>query len=90
MSLINSRIFDIIRKEKITKKWTNSEILSKTADKWPPVAGEKPKDVDPIHGLTYMSGMTKREQESLCTRNTQTSWCYWSNHKGRKCVEIYA
>ena len=50
--------FETIRKEDATVQWSNSDILAKTAEKWPPKSGEKPVDVDPIHGFTY-SGLTK-------------------------------
>jgi len=59
--------FDTIRKEGPTVQWSNSDMLAKTAEKWPP--SEKPVDVDPIHGLTYLSGMTK-EGWSRCAQET--------------------
>ena len=61
--------FDTIRKEDAAVQWSNSDILAKTAEKWPPKSGEKPVDVDPIHGLTYLSGMTK-ETWSRCAQET--------------------
>ena len=50
--------FDTIRKEESAVLWSNKDILAKTAEKWPPKSGEKPVDVDPIHGFTYLD-MTK-------------------------------
>jgi superfamily II DNA or RNA helicase len=61
--------FDTIRKEDATVQWSNSDILAKTAENWPPKSGEKPVDVDPIHGFTYLSGMTK-ESWSRCAQET--------------------
>jgi len=61
--------FDTIRKEDATVQWSNSDILAKTAEKWPPKLGEKPVDVDPVHGLTYLEttkeGYSRIAQETL-------------------------
>ena len=61
--------FDTIRKEDATVQWSNSDILAKTAEKWHPKSGEKPVDVDPIHGFTYLDmtkeGYSRIAQETL-------------------------
>ena len=61
--------FDTIRKEDSTVNWSNSDILAKTAEKWAPKPGEKPLDVDPIHGFTYLDmtkeGYSRIAQETL-------------------------
>ena len=61
--------FDTIRKEDSTISWSNSDILAKTAEKWPLKPGEKPIDVDPVHGFTYLDmtkeGYSRIAQETL-------------------------